>query len=141
MEKATLISLLGINTFLNDIYEKEYRISDILSKHDFSDEQISILKNNYLCESILILTKSIEKYIIEKHDGIRLYEIINKHYGYDGNKPLSLRKIGSEYSISGERVRQLINKSIRIFKTQKAKAYITKEVILNLRENIKDERI
>lgn len=40
------------------------------------------------------------------------------YYGLNGNKPLTLEKIGKKYGLSKERVRQICKRILRNFRTE-----------------------
>ena len=46
-------------------------------------------------------------------------DIIKARYGFDGNDPLTLEKIGSKYNITRERVRQIVGKGTQLIKKSK----------------------
>lgn len=48
----------------------------------------------------------------------RELDMIILYYGLNGNKPLTLEKIGEKYGISKERVRQICKRVLRNFRTE-----------------------
>ena len=89
-------------------YLSDFRISENISKdkeNDLEGEDLSLLKK---------LITHIQK--LNPRINVRDFEIIKYRYGIDGSGKRTLREVGEKFSISHERVRQIINRSIHQLK-------------------------
>jgi len=85
-------------------YLSDFRISENISKdkeNDLKGEDLYLLKK---------LITHIQK--LNPRINVRDFEIIKYRYGIDGSGKRTLREVGEKFSISHERVRQIINRSI-----------------------------
>lgn len=105
--------IIAINQFLSDIYQRKMRLSYLLAEMDFSEEEIQLIANQLLIETIEGFIQSLQETIKDCRDGQRLFDIIHSNYGLDGSNPKTLQQIGDKLEISKERVRQLKVKAIK----------------------------
>ncbi|MCF8009594.1 MAG: hypothetical protein K9K32_07480 [Halanaerobiales bacterium] len=88
--------------FTNDLLNKSNNFNDLLNK---------VVKNQ---EAIKLWYKKYSKLLT-----CRQKDIIDRRYGLTGNKKITLKAIGSDYSLCRERVRQLQNKALNKLKYYK----------------------
>ena len=111
--------VIAINKLLSDIYLQPMRLSYLLAEMNFSQEDIDIIAERLLLETINNFLASLQETFLECHDGERLFKILDTGYGLDGQPCQTLHSIGEELGISKERARQLKNKAIRKIKANK----------------------
>lgn len=108
------VQVIAINKFLSDIYHRQdMRLSYLLAELDFDCEDIRIIRQKLMSNVIGIFLNVSEKKIVDFHDGVRKFKIIEDIYGLNGSPSMTLRQIGTELNISHERVRQIKQKVIR----------------------------
>lgn len=123
--------LLKLNDFINDIYGKKIRLSDILKQYPFSPEEINFLKSE-LIETILNnIDFALQCKFVSSSNKIRLYKIICRRYGLFGREKSTLREIAIDMQISHERVRQLEEKAIRYLKPNKRGDFLSMAIIIS----------
>ena len=108
--------VIAINRLLSDIYEQEMRLSYLLSKLDFNNENVNLIGSELLLDAVAIFSETLEKTIITFQDGARQFKIVRDSYGLMGNSQ-TLRQLAAEFDISHERVRQLKQKTLRKLKS------------------------
>ena len=105
--------VFGLNRFLTMIYGRDTRLSLLLANLGFDLEQIEFLRSQYLepvaTDFLTVIKERIESF----RDGERLYTILMRRVGLDGNPPDTLQCLGEEFGISRERIRQLEKKILR----------------------------
>jgi len=105
--------LLNLNDLAKDTYNTEWRISDALKKHPFSESQIAFLKTDGLEDFLHNIDFALQCRLLCGSNGVRFFNIIYQRYGLFGHTKQTLRAIGDEMGISHERVRQLQEKALR----------------------------
>ena len=130
--------IIGLNRLLSAIHESDdMRISIFLSKIGLDKKSIDILRKNKInelaCGIILIF-----KHRIFQTDA-RLFSLIMRRYGLDGDPPESLRKIGESLEISHERVRQLELMALKLCRSEQC-LKILKETLKSLALGILKEK-
>lgn len=105
--------IVGLNKFLTVIYNEETRLSTILAKVGYDSRQIEILRRDHAEKIINNFISLVRDRMSAAKDGERLFLIINRRFGLDGNPVETLESIGTKLKISRERVRQLEKKAIR----------------------------
>jgi hypothetical protein len=117
MQNRTVTNLrrqvAAINDFLAVLYGQETRLSTILQRSGFDTRQIATLRAFHLEEIIASFLAALEHTLLNRSGNDRLYIIINRRFGLNGQTPETLRSIGDRLGISRERVRQLENKALR----------------------------
>ena len=106
------VQIIAINQLLSDIYEQEMRLSYLLSKLDFNNEDVNLIGSELLSDAVAIFSETLEKTIIAFQDGAKRFKIVRDSYGLMDN-PQTLRQLAAEFDISHERVRQLKQKTLR----------------------------
>ncbi len=111
--------LFNLNDLAKDIYNTEWRISDALQKHPFSESQLAFLKTDGLEDLLHNIDFALQCRLLCGSNSVRFFNIIYQRYGLFGHTKQTLRAIGEEMGISHERVRQLQEKALRRLKPGK----------------------
>lgn len=107
------VQVTGLNEFLTAIYKTETRLSLLLSNLGFDSQQIETLRRQHLEQVVTSFIAVVQERIISGSDGERLYKIISRRFGLDGEPPETLESLGEQFGVSRERIRQLEKKAIR----------------------------
>ena len=105
--------VIAINQLLSDIYQRDMRLSYLLSQLNFDGVEIELISQRLLPNLIEIFLDILEQEIHNFSDGERQFEIIKDIYGITSDRLKTLRQVGAELNISHERIRQIKNKGIR----------------------------
>lgn len=105
--------LLKFNDFASAVYNKQTRLSDILLRYSFSENEIEFLKKEAIENLLENINFALQCKFVSNSNRIRLYQIIRKRYGLFGYDKSTLRETATDMGISHERVRQLEEKAIR----------------------------
>jgi len=130
--------VIGLNKILKEIHGRNYRISNILQRRGISDTDIEILKTHKLDQIINHYIHLLKRCLEDKNNENRLFSIIIRRFGLNGREVSTLKQLGVEFGISRERVRQLEQKCIRIFKLKKNIDLCEKEIYLLALRLLKD---
>ena len=109
--------VIAINKLLSDIYQREMRLSYLLSELDFDREDIKLISHELLSEVVNVFIENLTIAVTNFRDGARLFTIIRDNYGLTGNSQQTLRQLGAKLDIGHERVRQLKEKALRKLKS------------------------
>lgn len=104
------IALDGLRRFISDVDARCPRgtdITSILTGQGFIPDQVAALRRDYLDPLVDAYRALIEERLLMRHDGERLYQIVERRYGLDGVAPDTLAACGPALGLSGERIRQL----------------------------------
>ncbi len=123
--------LLKLNDFINDIYGKKIRLSDILKQYPFSVEEINFLKSERIETLLNNIDFALQCKFVSASNKIRLYKIICRRYGLFGREKSTLREIAIDMQISHERVRQLEEKAIRYLKPNKRGDFLSMAIVIS----------
>lgn len=107
--------LKGVNDFLEETYTKGTRLSTLLANLGFEQQQIEILRAHHLETLVVKFIALIQNSL----DDQRLFEIVVRRYGLDGDIPDTLQAIGEKLGVSRERIRQLLVKAQKKCRYQK----------------------
>ena len=55
------VQIIAINQLLSDIYEQEMRLSYLLSKLDFNNEDVNLIGSELLSDAVAIFSETLEK--------------------------------------------------------------------------------
>jgi len=128
MEKSKPKQTTKIAQLLSDVYKKDVDLYFYLRRLGFTEEQTRHLVCNCVDEMANAMRESIQTIFVMKHDGERLTEITAKRYGLEKTIRNDLRSLGGEFGITGERVRQLLKKSIRMLGNPKARTLLENDL-------------
>jgi len=127
------IQVTGMNAFLTILYNQETRLSDLLAKINFDPQQIDSIRTQYLERLVCACISFVRQCIISGRDGERLYHIVSRRFGFDGQPADSLQRLADYYGISRERVRQLEQRAVRKCRSktmlQRYKTYLQTTVL------------
>ena len=98
---------ISLNNFVGDKQEKEF--GDFFASKENIEEDV--LQST--------LNEQIENAIIACKLSVKEIEILKMRFGFDGLEPMTLEEIGTQFHLTRERVRQILNKTIRKLKTSK----------------------
>lgn len=129
----TLSQLDAINKWLGDVFEEGMRLSTLLSKAGLSEDESETIKTKHLASFIHAVVNLIVNNIAN-HDGERRNSVMVRHYGLLDGKPETLQSIGDSLELSRERIRQLVQKRIRLYSYPKRKEQFKADVTTIARE-------
>lgn len=115
-----LRQLNAINNWLGDVFGKDTRLSALLIEAGLSEAEAELIKIKYLVRFLQAVVSLIANNTAS-HDGERRNSIMVRHYGLIDGKPETLQSIGDSLELSRERIRQLVQKRIRIYRSAKQK--------------------
>jgi len=119
---STYIALEGLRRFLSDADRRVApgtQLSTLLQAHGFSAEQVTALRHTHLDAFVAACRTLIQTRLLQRHDGERLFQVIDRRYGLAGETPHILETIGADLGVTRERVRQLDVKAITICRAQR----------------------
>ncbi|MBA3943727.1 MAG: hypothetical protein H0X37_04100 [Herpetosiphonaceae bacterium] len=108
------IQIVGINAFLTATYGHDTRLIDLLAHLHFDHQQLDSIRTEYLQDVINAYTGAVQEQVVADRDGARLYQILVRRFGFDGNPADTLRDIAKNYGVSRERIRQLEQKALKM---------------------------
>jgi DNA-directed RNA polymerase sigma subunit (sigma70/sigma32) len=122
-----LRQLNAINEWLGDVYGEGTRLSTLLGEASLSTSDAEEIKADHLASFL----QAVVNLIVDttgNHDGERRNNVMVRHYGLLDGKPETLQSIGDSLELSRERIRQLIQKRIRLYKNAKRKEQFKTDV-------------
>ena len=123
--------LLKFNAFINVVYERLIKLSDILSEYSFSKDEIEFLKKEAIEKLLNNINFALQCKFVCTSNKLRLYQIIRRRYGLFGYNKSTLREIAVDMGISHERVRQLEEKAIRYLKPNKRGDFLSMAITVS----------
>ena len=124
MDAATKIKVMGLNTFLVAIYDPDIRIGGLLQKIGYDTRQIQSLCANRLEKLVDGCILLLNQRIVAYSGGERLYKVVSRRYGLDGEPPQTLQDIGADLEVSHQRAYQLEQRVLRRFRGKSNKKLI-----------------
>lgn len=128
MKKPPLNRTKNLSRFLSDVYKTDVDLYFYLRQLGFSEVQTRHLICNCIDELANATRESTQTIFVMKHDGERLSDLTARRYGIEKTTRNDLRSLGVEFGISGERVRQLIKKAIRMLGNPKARTFFENDL-------------
>lgn len=122
-----LRQLNAINEWLGDVYGEGTRLSVLLNEAGLSEAEAEAIKANHLASFL----QAVVNLIVDttgNHDGERRNSVMVRHYGLIDGNPETLQAIGDSLELSRERIRQLAQKRIRLYKNAKRKEQFKTDV-------------
>ena len=102
----------NINILLERIYKKPTLLSDILIRVDINENDIQVLKENYVREISYVIVDAIDTVFKSKKKYYRDFSVLSQRFGLQG-EPKTLEQIGKEHSVTRERIRQIQNRALK----------------------------
>lgn len=118
----THIALEGLRRFLSDVDRRVApgtQLSTLLQAQGFSAEQVAALRHTHLEAFVAACRALIQTRLLQRHDGERLFQVIDRRYGLADETPHTLKTISMDLGVTRERVRQLEGKAIKICRAQR----------------------
>lgn len=116
----TLRRLDALNNWLNDVYGEETRFSTLLIDTGFSEAEIEQIKREHLGEFLQAVMDLMASYTDLSSEGRNMLMVL--HYGLMDGKPQTLETIGDSVGVNEERIRQLVNKRMGLYRDPKRQA-------------------
>ena len=104
--------VVGFNQYLTDVYGEDLRVSTLLLRLGFSAAEVETVRATCLGPFLDDLLAALAVQFAAGHDGMRLFDIVCRRYGLDGQEPATLQQLADQYGISRERIRQLEKKAV-----------------------------
>lgn len=129
----TLRQLNAINGWLGDVFGKDTRLSGLLNDAGLNEAEAEAIKTKHLARFLQAVVNLIAANTAN-HDGERRNSVMVRHYGLIDGKPETLQSIGDSLELSRERIRQLVEKRIRLYSSAKRKEQFKADVAAIARE-------
>ena len=116
------------NWWLWRVLGRRTLILDFLLRNGFTQDQVNVLKAQHFDAFIQTMLDYIAA-VEPGHDSVRRHEMMLRHYGLVTGQRNTLQAIGNDHDLSRERIRQLVQKRMDIFKTEKQRAELEAKLI------------
>lgn len=116
----TLHQFDALNTWLGDVYGEGKSFSTLLLDTGFREAEIEMIKREHLSEFLQAVIDLLASYNDFSNDA--RYQVMLQHYGLIDGKPLDFWVIGRSYGVAGERIRQLVNRRLNLYRDPKRQA-------------------
>ncbi len=116
----TLRQFDALNNWLGDVYGKGNSFSTLLLDAGFRETEIELIKREHLSEFLQAVIDLLASY--NDFSNNARYQVMLQHYGLIDGKPLTFWEIGHHYGVAGERIRQLVNKRLDLYRDPKRQA-------------------
>jgi DNA-directed RNA polymerase sigma subunit (sigma70/sigma32) len=116
----TLQQLDALNNWLGDVYGEGTHFSTLLRDAGFNEAEIEQIKRKHLSEFLQAVIDLLASYNDFSNDA--RYQVMLQHYGLVDGKPLDFWVIGHSYGVAGERIRQLVNRRLDLYRDPKRQA-------------------
>ena len=116
----TLHQFDALNNWLGDIYGKGTSFGTLLLDAGFRDTEIEQIKREYLSEFLQAVIDLLASY--NDFSNNARYQVMLQHYGLIDGKPLAFHVIGNSVGVPGERIRQLVNRRLDLYRDPKRQA-------------------
>jgi hypothetical protein len=116
----TLHQFDALNNWLGDVYGEGKGFSTLLLDAGFSEAEIELIKREHLSEFLQAVIDLLASYNDFSNDA--RYQVMLQHYGLIDGKPLDFWVIGHSYGVAGERIRQLVNRRLELYRDPKRQA-------------------
>jgi DNA-directed RNA polymerase sigma subunit (sigma70/sigma32) len=120
VSNKTLRQLDALNSWLKDVFGEDIRLSMLLTEAGLTEADSETVKSKHLAAFIQAVVNLIANNTAN-HDGERRNSVMVRHYGLLDGKPETLQSIGDTLELSRERIRQLVQKRVRLYSNAKHK--------------------
>lgn len=138
IDDKTLSQLNALNSWLKDVFGEDTRLSVLLTEAGLSEADNEAVKSKHLTAFIQAVVDLIANNTAN-HDGERRNSVMVRHYGLLDGKPETLQSIGDSLDLSRERIRQLVQKRIRLYSNAKRKEQFKADIASIARRLLDDE--
>lgn len=97
----------GLNDLLTAVYGTEMRLSTLLANLGFDDQQIDGIRARHLGQVVGEFLEALRQRVAAGWDGERLYQVLTRRFGLDGEPPSAAEALAHDLGLSPERARQL----------------------------------
>lgn len=112
--EQTLRQFDALNNWLVDVYGEGTGFTTLLLDADFSHAETELIKREHLSEFLQAVIKLLASYSDFSNDP--RYGVMLMHYGLIDGEPRDFREIGNTYGVAGERIRQLSNRRLDLYR-------------------------
>jgi DNA-directed RNA polymerase sigma subunit (sigma70/sigma32) len=116
----TLHQFNALNNWLGDVYGEGTRFSTLLLDAGLSEAEIEVIKREHLSEFLQAVIDLLASYNDFSNDA--RYKVMLQHYGLIDGKALDFYAIGQSVGVNGERIRQLVNRRLDLYRDPKRQA-------------------
>jgi hypothetical protein len=102
----------------NYLYGTETRLSTLLTRLRFTETHVELIRSQCLESLVTDFLDALRKQMLAGLDGERLFMVVSRRFGLDGEPPATLENLAQQLGISRERVRQLEQKAIKKCKSK-----------------------
>lgn len=117
----TLCQLDALNNWLGDVYGEETHFSTLLIDAGFNNAEIEQINRVHLSEFLQMVLSLLDSYPDLSNEGLN--RLMVQHYGLIDGRPQNFYIMSASLGVGGERVRQLVNKRLSLYRdpTRQAK--------------------
>jgi DNA-directed RNA polymerase sigma subunit (sigma70/sigma32) len=133
----TLHQFDALNHWLSDVYGEEKGFSTLVLEADFSEAEIELIKREHLSEFLQAVIDLLASY--NDFSNNARYNVMLEHYGLIDGKPLDFYVIGHRYGVAGERIRQLVNRRLDLYRDSKRQAAFRHDLTAIVRRLLDNE--
>jgi DNA-directed RNA polymerase sigma subunit (sigma70/sigma32) len=116
----TLHRLAALNHWLGDIYGERKSVDTLLFDEGFSEAEIEQIKREHLSAFLQAVIDLLAGYPdLSNEERNRL---MVQHYGLIDGNPIDFYTMGHSVGVCGERIRQLVNKRLNLYRDPERQA-------------------
>lgn len=142
MADANPNQLNAINVWLGDVFGKDVQLSSLLHEADLTEAEIEQLNAHHLAAflqaMVNLIVNTTDRHPDQQPD-VRGNEVMLRHYGLQNGNPEDFYAIGSSVGVGGERIRQLTNMRLEVFRDSECKAKFKQDLIAIAHAMLKDK--
>lgn len=110
----------GLERLLSAVYKREVSIEQLLKECGASDAVVEGLRQRNTSSIADQMIREV-KQLVSRVDGTdRMYQIIERFYGLDGNMPARLSAMSKKHGVSRERIRQIKERALSSIRFRKS---------------------
>jgi phage host-nuclease inhibitor protein Gam len=114
----------GLNTFLTAVFGTEARLSSVLKELGFNEQQIELIRTSHLERVVTQYLVSIRGRMLEWQDDERLFAVLSRRYGWDGQAPLAAATTGTPTAHSIEQIARLERDAVEKWKPRSLQQFL-----------------
>jgi DNA-directed RNA polymerase sigma subunit (sigma70/sigma32) len=133
----TLRQFDAFNSWLGDVYGKGTSFSTLLINTGFCEAEIEYIKREHLSEFLQAIMNLMASYTDLPNDQRNMLMLL--HYGLIDGKPQTLEALGARAGVCRERIRQLVNKRLELYRHPERRAKFQNDFATIGRRLLNDE--